>query len=55
MNIQSLTTYPLAAVQAQARMFGATSQVRSGFALTAVGAGSLGVTVAAGTAWVDGE
>ena len=52
-NMPSLSTFPLAAVLAQARSMGATSQVRSGLGLTAVGAGSLGVTVASGTAWVD--
>ena len=50
----SLSTFPLAAVLAQARSLAGSSQVRSGLSLSAVGAGSLGVTVAAGTAWVDG-
>lgn len=54
MNITSLTAIPLAFGQSLARMFGATSQVRSGFSLSATGAGSLSVTVAAGTAWING-
>ena len=52
-NMPSLSTFPLAAVLAQARSLAGTSQVRSGLSLSAVGAGSLGVVVAAGTAWVD--
>lgn len=53
-NPPSLSTFPLAAVLAQARSLAGSSQVRSGLALSAVGAGSLGITVASGTAWVDG-
>lgn len=53
-NMPSLSTFPLAAVLAQARTLSGNSQVRSGLSLSAVGAGSLGITVASGTAWVDG-
>lgn len=53
MNVPSLSTIPLAFLNALARIFAKDSYVRTGLTLTATGAGSLSVTVASGTAVVN--
>jgi hypothetical protein len=53
-SFPQLSAIPKAFGDALARAFAGTSQVISGLALTAQGAGTLQINVASGTAWVNG-